>query len=301
MSRVTEILSNYGHRNAGVRGKLSQIMNTGKLAGTGKMVILPVDQGFEHGPARSFAPNPAGYDPSYHVELALEAGCNAYAAPLGFIEAAANEFPGQIPLILKVNNNDSLYSTDNPMSAITSSIQDALELGVSGIGYTIYPGTAQKNENFGVLAEFIRQAHDVGLAAVIWSYARGEGLAKDHETALDIIAYNAHIAAQMGADIIKVKPPTDVIGLEAAKKSYENIKKDTLSDRISHVIQSAFNGERIVIFSGGPAKGTEAVLEEIKEIHSGGGFGSIMGRNAFQRSKSDAIELLSNVMEIYKS
>lgn len=301
MSKVNEILENYRHRNAGVRGKLANIMNTGKLSGTGKMVILPVDQGFEHGPARSFAPNPAGYDPTYHVELALEAGCNAYAAPLGFIEAAANEFPGQIPLILKVNNNDSLYPTSNPLSAITASINEALELGVSAIGYTIYPGTAHKNENFGVLADFIRQAHEVGLPAVVWSYARGEGLVKDDETALDVIAYNAHIAAQMGADIIKVKPPTDKIGLKAAESAYENINKETLSDRISHVIQSAFNGERIVIFSGGAAKGTDAVLDEIKQLHKGGAFGSIMGRNAFQRPKSEAIELLSNVMDIYKS
>ncbi len=301
MSRVSEILKNYSHRNAGTRAKLAQIMNTGELAGTGKMVILPVDQGFEHGPARSFAPNPKGYDPTYHVELALEAGCNAYAAPLGYIEAAANEFPGQIPLILKVNNNDSLFPSKNPLSAITSSINDALELGVSAIGYTIYPGTANKNENFGVLAEYIRQAHEVGMAAVVWSYPRGEAINKANETSIDIVSYAAHIAAQMGADIIKVKPPVaNGIGLKAAEATYKNLSFNSLSERIEHVIQAAFNGERITIFSGGAAKGTDEVLDEIKQIHQGGGFGSIMGRNAFQRPKSEAIELLQQVMEIYK-
>ncbi len=301
MSRVDEILKHYSHRLPGVRSKLWRMMNTGKLAGTGKFVILPVDQGFEHGPARSFAPNPKGYDPLYHVELAIESGCNAYAAPLGFIEAAASEYPGQIPLILKVNNNDSLFKTDNPLPAITSYIDDALELGVDAIGFTIYPGTADKNTNFGQLSELIRQAHEVGLAAVVWSYPRGENLKKEDETAIDIVAYAAHIASQMGADIIKVKPPKDKIGLKAAENAYKNIPTSTLSERIKHVIDSAFNGKRITIFSGGPAKDTESILNEIQQIHEGGGFGSIIGRNTFQRSKDDAIELLSNIMDIYKS
>ncbi len=301
MSRVDEIINNYKHRSPAVRGKLKEMLNTGNLAGTGKLVILPVDQGFEHGPARSFAPNPKGYDPLFHAELAIDSGCNAYAAPLGFIETAAAEYGGQIPLILKVNNNDSLYPTPNPLSAITSGIDDALELGCHGIGFTIYPGTAEKNTAFEQLKFMIRQAHENGLAAVVWSYPRGEALAKEDETALDIVAYAAHIAAQMGADIIKVKPPTDRIGLKAAEGAYENIPKATLAERISHVIESAFAGRRITIFSGGAAKGKDAVLEEIKEIHKGGGFGSIIGRNSFQREKSEAINLLNEIMDIYKN
>ena len=292
---------NYSHVNVGVRAKLYQMMNHGTLAGTGKFVILPVDQGFEHGPARSFAPNPPGYDPLYHVELAIEGGCNAYAAPLGFIQQAASEYPGQIPLILKVNNNDSLFKTKNPRSALTSYVDDALALGCSAIGYTIYPGTSEKNESFEQLRELISAAHEVGLMAIVWSYPRGEALSKPGETALDVVAYAAHIPCQMGADIVKVKPPSDLIELEAAKSAYENIKKSTLAERISHVVQSSFNGRRIVIFSGGEAKGTKAVLEEIRQINFGGGFGSIIGRNCFQRPKNDAIELLKSIMEIYKS
>ena len=214
---------------------------------------------------------------------------------------AADEYPGQIPLILKVNNNNSLYKTKNPKSALTSSIQDALELGCSAVGFTIYPGTAYTNDLFHELRDFIRDAHDVGLAAIVWSYPRGENLAKKDETALDVVAYAAQIAAQMGADIIKVNPPTSHIALKEAQPYYESISKDTLADRISHVIQSAFDGKRIVIFSGGPAKEFDAILEEISQIHKGGGFGSIIGRNSFQRKKEEAIDLLTKVIDIYKS
>ena len=298
---VDSILSNYTHVSPGVRGKLYQMMMTGTLSGTGKFVIYPVDQGFEHGPGRSFSKNPGGYDPLYHIELALEAGCNAYAAPLGFIQHAAAEYPGHLPMILKTNNNDSLYKTKNPRSAITSTVEDALNLGCAAVGFTIYPGTAEKNVLFEQLQQLTLEAHSVGLAVVVWSYPRGENLTKPGETALDVAAYAAQIAAQMGADIIKVKPPSAGIELEAAKPAYENVSKETLSDRVKHVVQSAFNGRRIVIFSGGEAKGTEQVLAEIKQLKEGGAFGSIMGRNVFQRQKPEALELLKNVMNIYKS
>ena len=301
MSRIDEILLNYKHRPQSVRAKLRDFLSAGKLGGSGKMVILPVDQGFEHGPARAFSPNPAGYDPLYHPELAIEAGLSAYAAPLGFLEVAATEFPGQIPFILKVNNNDSLLSSKNPLSAITSGIEDAINLGCHAIGFTIYPGSAHKNENFEQLRFMVREAHKNGLVAVVWSYPRGQDIAKKNETGLDIVAYAAHIAAQMGADIIKIKPPTTNIGLSAAEKSYENVPKSTLTERVEHIIQTTFNGRRITIFSGGVAKGTDELLNEIREIHAGGGFGSIIGRNCFQRPKAEALELLDKIISIYKS
>lgn len=299
--RVREILGWYGADNVGVLTNLARMMNTGKLAGTGKMVILPVDQGFEHGPARSFAKNPDGYDPAYHFELAIESGCNAYAAPLGALEACARDFAGEIPLILKINNSDVLYGSKSPISALTSSVDDALRLGCAGIGFTIYPGSANRKQMYEEIAHATREAKKAGLAVVIWSYARGEQLSKDGETAIDVIAYAAHIAAQLGANIIKVKPPSAYIEQAEAKKVYEaqGIKITNLSDRIRHVVQSSFNGKRIVIFSGGEAKGTEAVLEEVKQLAQGGAFGSIMGRNAFQRPKKEAIELLNNVMEAF--
>ncbi|MGB5545433.1 MAG: class I fructose-bisphosphate aldolase [Polyangiales bacterium] len=296
--RVEKILANYAGENPGVIGNLRRLMNTGRLAGTGKIVILPVDQGFEHGPARSFAPNPPGYDPAYHPALAVEAGCNGYAAPLGFIESIAHRYAGELPLILKVNNSDSLGGPDTPCSALTSAVDDAVRLGCSGIGFTIYPGSGLRNQMYQDLRDLINQARAAGLPSIVWSYPRGD-MPKEAETAIDVAAYAAQIACQLGAHVVKVKPPSKVIFQDAAKKSYENIPIDTLADRIKHVVQAAFNGKRIVIFSGGAAKGTDAVLEEIGEIAKGGGYGSIVGRNAFQRSEADAVKLLHDIMDLY--
>jgi fructose-bisphosphate aldolase, class I len=300
--RVREILSWYGADNVGVLTNLARIMNTGRLAGTGKMVILPVDQGFEHGPTRSFAKNPDGYDPLYHFSLGVESGCNAYAAPLGFLEAGARDFAGDIPLILKLNNSDTIYKGGSPISALTGSVDDALRLGCVGIGFTIYPGSAQRKLMYEEIREISSEAKAKGLAVVIWSYARGEGLSKEGETAIDVISYGAHIAAQLGAHIVKVKAPSAHLEIPENKKAFETyqIKIATLSDRIKHVVKSTFNGRRIVIFSGGETKGTEELLNEVREMASGGSFGAIMGRNAFQRPRAEAVKVLQDVMNIYK-
>ena len=299
--RVKEILSWYSSENAGTLNNLARMMNHGRLGGTGKFVILPVDQGFEHGPARSFAPNPGGYDPRYHFELAIEAGCNAYAAPLGFLEAGASEYAGDVPTILKLNNSDSLFGGSDPAPAVTGSVEDALRLGCAAIGFTIYPASAERNEMYEQLRELTLEAKSAGLAVVVWSYPRGSGISKEGETAIDVIAYAAQIAAQLGAHFIKVKPPAEYIEQDAARKVYEKegIPIGTLADRVRHVVQSAFNGRRVVIFSGGPAKDKEGLIEEIRGIAEGGGFGSIIGRNSFQRPKSEAIQLLHEVMDVY--
>jgi class I fructose-bisphosphate aldolase len=301
--RVKQILSWYGSDNPGVKTNLARMLNHGTLAGTGKMVILPVDQGFEHGPARSFAPNDAGYDPDYHVQLAIDSGCNAYAAPLGFLEFVADRFAGQVPLILKLNNSDTLAKVEQPCSAITGSVRDAVRLGCTGIGYTIYPGSGMRNRMYEDLRQLILEAKDAGLPTIVWAYPRGAGLSKEGEQAADVTAYAAQISAQLGAHVIKVKPPKDHIEQAEAKKVFEkyNISTKTLADRVRHVVQSAFNGKRIVIFSGGEAKDTPAVLEEVKGLAEGGAFGSIMGRNAFQRPKAEAVKLLQDVMGIFKN
>jgi class I fructose-bisphosphate aldolase len=300
--RVHEILSWYTGENPGVLTNLSRLLNHGTLAGTGKCLILPVDQGFEHGPARSFAPNPPGYNPLYHFQLAIDAGCNAYAAPLGFLEAGAAEYAGEIPLILKLNNHDSLYEDKDPVTAITGSVKDALELGCSAIGYTIYPGSAHCKEMYEQLQQVARKAREHGLAVVVWSYPRGSQLSKDGETAIDVVAYAAQLAAQLGAHVIKVKLPTEYLEQAAAKKVYESkhIAIKTLADRVHHVVQSAFDGRRIVIFSGGAAKEDDkAIFDEVRAIRDGGGFGSIIGRNSFQRKKEDALQLLRTITGIY--
>ena len=299
--RVREILSWYAGESAGVLTNLARMLNHGRLAGTGRMVILPVDQGFEHGPARSFAANPPAYDPRYHFELAIDAGCNAYAAPLGFLRAGAANYAGQVPLILKLNNSDSLADIGDPCPAITGSVDDALDLGCAAIGYTIYPGSSQRNEMYEDLREISEEARRKGLAVVVWSYPRGSTLAKADETAIDVVAYAAQTACQLGAHVVKVKPPTGTLAQDAARKVYEDqgIPIGTLAERVQHILQASFAGRRIVIFSGGAAKGREAVLDEIQGLASGGGFGSIVGRNAFQRDRSEAISLLGEIMDIY--
>jgi class I fructose-bisphosphate aldolase len=300
--RVRQILSWYSSDNPGVINNLARLLNHGTLAGTGKLVILPVDQGFEHGPARSFAPNPAGYDPDYHYQLAIDSGCNAYAAPLGFLEAGAIKFAGQVPTILKLNNSDTLAKVE-PCSAVTGSVRDALRLGCAAIGFTIYPGSGARNTQYEEIRALILEAKEHGLPTVMWAYPRGTGMAKEGEQAADITAYAAQIACQLGAHIVKVKPPKDVVYQEEAKKVFEkyNIPTKTLTDRVRHVVQSCFAGKRIVIFSGGEAKDNATILDEVKQIAQGGGFGSIMGRNAFQRPRDEALKLLADVMNVYKS
>ncbi|HYV19442.1 MAG TPA: class I fructose-bisphosphate aldolase [Verrucomicrobiae bacterium] len=299
--RVQEILSWYGSDNPGTLTNIARLLNHGRLAGTGKLVILPVDQGFEHGPARSFAANPPGYDPRYHFELAIEAGCNAYAAPLGFIEAAARDYAGRLPLILKLNNKDSLLEEKDPTQALTGSVEDALRLGACAIGFTIYPGSAERFAMYERIRGLAEEAKQAGLAVVVWSYPRGSGLDKNGETAIDVCGYAAQIAAQLGAHIIKVKLPTSHIAQDAARKVYEKEKVpiESLADRVKHVVQCSFAGRRIVIFSGGPAESDDKILSEVRGIRDGGGFGSIIGRNSFQRKKADALKLLDNIMKIY--
>ncbi|HVC53131.1 MAG TPA: class I fructose-bisphosphate aldolase [Stellaceae bacterium] len=300
---VAKILANYESDTPGTKANLARMLMHGKLGGTGKMVILPVDQGNEHGPARSFAPNPAGYDPHYHFQLAIEAGLSAYAAPLGFIEAGASTYAGQIPLILKVNSANSLSrQKENANQAVTATVKDALRLGCSAVGFTIYPGSDAQFDMFEEIAEMGREAKAHGLAVVIWSYPRGGNLSREGETAIDICAYAAQLAAQLGAHIIKVKPPSAHLELAAAKAVYEKQGIDiaTPAARVRHVVQSAFNGRRIVIFSGGEAKDLDGVLDEVRAVYAGGANGSIIGRNTFQRPRAEALDMLNRIIKIYK-
>lgn len=296
--RVRKILSWYESDNPGSKANLARILMQGKLGGTGKMVILPVDQGFEHGPARSFSSNPAAYDPQYHFQLALDAGLSAYAAPLGMIEAGADSFAGAIPTILKLNSSNSLATEKD--QAVTGSVSDALRLGCAAIGYTIYPGSEHQFAMMEEFRELAEEAKAAGLAVVLWSYPRGPMLDKRAETAVDICAYAAHMAALLGAHIIKVKPPTEHIGLEAARKAYEKVDISTLPKRVEHIVQSCFNGRRLVVFSGGEASDSASLIETVKALHEGGASGSIIGRNSFTRPRDEALALLSQIVGIYQ-
>lgn len=295
---VRDILSKYESDNPGVKANLARILMQGRLGGTGKLIILPVDQGFEHGPARSFAVNEPAYDPHYHYQLAIDAGLSAYAAPLGMLEAGADTFAGQIPTILKVNSSNSWATGAN--QAVTGGVDDALRLGCAAIGFTIYPGSDDCFDMMEEFKELAAEAKSVGLATVLWSYPRGGILPKSGELALDVGAYAAHMAALLGAHIIKVKLPSDHIEQEDAKKAYAGQDWSKQSDRVKHVVKSCFNGRRIVVFSGGAAKGADAVYQDAIDIRDGGGNGSIIGRNTFQRERGEAIAMLDKLVRIYK-
>lgn len=302
-TKVKKILSCYESDNAGTKTNLARILMHGKLGGTGKLVILPVDQGFEHGPARSFAVNPDAYDPHYHFQLAVDAGLSAYAAPLGMLEAGADSFAGAIPLILKANSSNSLHNGGTaPHQATTGSVKDALRLGCSAIGFTIYPGSDAAFDMMEEFREIAEEAKSYGLATVLWSYPRGGDLSKIGETAIDICAYGAHMAALLGAHIIKVKIPTQALENLEAIKAYEKnkISVATTEDRIKHVMQTVFNGRRIVVFSGGNVKSDQDLYSEISALYKGGANGSIIGRNTFQRPREEALAMLEKIIDIYQ-
>jgi class I fructose-bisphosphate aldolase len=299
---VKNILNNYESDNPGTKANLARILSTGRLGGTGKMVILPVDQGFEHGPSRSFAPNPPAYDPEYHIRLAVDAGLNAYATPLGMVEAVADSYAGQIPIILKVNSSNTLHrSKEAPSQAITASVDDAVRLGCAAIGFTIYPGSDEAFKMMEAIKEMSYEAKRKGIATVIWSYPRGGTLSKEGELGVDIAAYACHMAALLGAHIIKIKLPTEYIEQAEAKKVYEaeNIDISTQAARVRHCVDAAFRGRRIVVFSGGAKKGADQVYQDARDIRDGGGNGSIIGRNTFQRPREEAIDMLTRIINIY--
>jgi class I fructose-bisphosphate aldolase len=295
---VKAILANYESDNPGTKANLARILMQGRLGGTGKMIILPVDQGFEHGPARSFAINEPAYDPHYHYQLAIDAGLNAYAAPLGALEAGADTFAGQIPTILKINSSNSWATRKD--QAITGGVDDALRLGCSAIGFTIYPGSEDVLEMMEEIRELSAEAKSVGIATIIWAYPRGGILSKEGELALDVTAYGAHMAALLGAHIIKVKLPAETIEQKDAQKAYEGGNWAAQADRVRHIVQACFNGRRMVVFSGGASKGADAVFQDARDIRAGGGNGSIIGRNAFQRPRDEALQMLDRLVRIYK-
>lgn len=296
---VKRILKNYESDTPGTKANLARILTHGRLANTGQLIVYPVDQGFEHGP-RAFAPNPAGYDPHYHYQFAVDAGMSAFAAPLGLLEAGADTFAGAVPTILKMNSSNELAPRQD--QAITATVEDALRLGCSAIGITIYPGAEDSLEMFEEAKELAAEAKAYGLAVVIWSYPRGPNISSKGETAINVVAYSAHMAALLGAHIVKVKFPTDYIEDNQAAPFYRDnkIAIQQPHDRIQHIVQSCFAGRRLVVFSGNVKKEASSVLDDAQAILKGGGSGSIIGRNIFQRPKAEALELIDQIVAIYK-
>ena len=302
MSEVQNIISRYEGDSPGLKANLYRFLTTGSLAHTGKMLFLPVDQGFEHGPVRSFGTNEDAYDPHYHFQLAIDAGLSGFAAPLGMIEAGADTFAGRVPTILKLNSaNMMIPGTARKDQAITATVRDAIRLGCSGIGLTIYPGALAALDMIEEAREMIAEGKDYGLPSFVWSYPREGDLTKECETAVDVAAYATQIAALIGAHIIKVKLPSEHVSQQDVKRIYHETGKDFSSqtDRVRHIMQSALGGRRVVVFSGGDRKEENSILDDARAIAAGGGNGSIIGRNAFKRSRPEALALLQQVTGIY--
>jgi len=299
-SAIRRILEQYPAENPGVKAHLHRLLAQGMTGEKGKLIIYAVDQGFEHGPMKSFAINPVAHDPLYHFQFAEEAKLSAFAAPLGLLEVGADRYAGSLPLILKLNSSNALAQPEEPDQALTASVDDALRLGCVGVGFTIYPGSNASFPMLEDLKDIIAEARAKGLFTVVWSYARGH-LSSAGETATDVIAYGAHMACLMGAHIVKVKIPTTHLETADAKAlaAQGKVSIQTMEDSLRYVVRSCFEGRRMVIFSGGTQKGTQDLLEETKAICKSGGAGSIIGRNIFQRPKAEALELVQAMGTIY--
>lgn len=302
MNAIQQILKNYEGETVGVKSNLYKIMSHGTLANTGKMIILATDQGFEHGPDKMFALNQAAYDPQYFYHLATTYGLSALAAPLGVLESGCETYLGQVPTILKINSSNNLIQKGtNPDQALTATVKDAVRLGCTAIGFTIYPGSDAFLDQLEELKEIIQEARSYSLPTIVWSYARGGALLKEAETALDVISYGAHMACLAGAHVVKVKLPSDYLALKCVKDTFlkSDIPYSSAKDRVAHVVRACFTGRRMVIFSGGESKDDESLLAEAKAIKGGNGFGSIVGRNFFQRQEHDAKQIIDSMQKIY--
>ena len=297
--RVHKILDNYANdvRN---QASIARLLSTGRLGGTGKMVILPVDPGFRARPGALFRSEPG------RLRSALSCAARGGRRPQCLCLGARHDrggcrsvLPG-IPLILKLNSSNTLYrSKEAPTQAITGSVDDAVRLGCAAIGYTIYPGSDAAFDMMNDLRELIREAKSKGLASVVWSYPRGGALSKDGELAMDISAYAAHPGADgrprdQGEAADRLHRAGSTSRSTRRKKSTSPPRR-----RVRHVMQAAFNGKRLVVFSGGAMKGADAVYQDAQDIYDGGGNGQIIGRNTFQRPRDQALQMLDRIINIF--
>lgn len=301
--RVEEILSWYQHTNTSQQQEnLARILNHGRIGGTGKLMILPIDQILEHGPGRAFELNPVMYDPLEQAQFAVDGGFNAFAAPLGSLERGYEVLAKHnVPTILKVNSHTLMIpDNENPKPSIHSWVDDAVRLGCSAVGFTLYPGSLHSNDMEQQARELIADARKAGLITILWVYPRGAGLIKGQERAVDVIAYGVALGVSLGAQIIKVKLPIDGYGIASNKEMgiYDKVPTETLTDRIKLVMKAAYNGHRIVIHSGGDFANAATLADEMRAIRDGGAFGSIMGRNAFQRPREQALDLITNLQDV---
>lgn len=297
-------------RPVAVLNSLSRIRNTGRLAGTGYMSILPVDQGIEHSAAASFAPNPEYFDPENIVKLAIEGGCNAVASTLGVLGSVARKYAHKIPFVVKLNHNELLTYPNKFDQIYFGHVQQAYDMGAAAIGATIYFGSDESSRQIQETTEAFQLAHELGMATILWCYLRNPGFKsdKDYHTSADLTGQANHLGVTIEADIIKQKLPTNNGGYRALKfgkthdKVYSELTTDNPIDLTRYQVANCYMGRAGLINSGGASSGASDFQEAIETAvinKRAGGSGLICGRKAFQRPMKDGVELLNAIQDVY--
>lgn len=299
------------NRNIQTLRSIAALQNHGRLAGTGYVSILPVDQGIEHSAGASFAPNPIYFDPENIVKLAMEGGCNAVASTYGVLGAVARKYAHKIPFIVKVNHNEFISYPDNYDQIMFGTIRDAWNMGATAIGATIYFGSAESNRQIVEIAKAFEYAHELGMATVLWCYLRNSAFkvdGVDYHAAADLTAQANHLGVTLQADIIKQKLPTNNGGYNAIKVGktsklvYEKLTTDHPIDLCRYQVANCYMGRVGLINSGGESKGAsdmaEAVMTAVVNKRAGG-MGLISGRKAFQKPMNEGVELLQTIQDVY--
>ncbi len=267
--------------------------------GNGTLMLLPIDQGIEHGP-RDFFPNPASKDPEYQFKLAVEGGYSAIACQIGMAQKYYPDYAGRVPLILKVNAKTDLPSSARAFSTCNASVEDAVALGADAIGYTLYVGSPRQDEDLLQLQKVRQDCDRFGMPLVIWSYPRGEAVdAKGGAGSFYAIDYAARLAMEMGADVVKLNMPKINPEADAAAPAPYSEGGFSQEDAIRHCVESA--GRSLVVLSGGSKVEDETVLRQTRLIMEAGGSGVIYGRNVWQREWSAALEIVEEIKQIMLS
>lgn len=296
-------------RNINVLRNLHSLFNTGRLAGTGYLSILPVDQGIEHSAGASFAPNPDYFDPENIVKLAIEGGCNAVASTLGVLGSVARKYAYKIPFILKINHNELLTYPNKYDQIMFASIEQASDMGAAAVGATIYFGSNESTRQIIEVSQAFQYAHELGMATVLWCYLRNPEFKKDkdYHVAADLTGQANHLGVTIEADIIKQKLPECNGGFEALKfgkthkKVYSELSSDNPIDLTRYQVINNYMGRAGLINSGGPS-GENDFAEAVKTAvinKRAGGMGLISGRKAFQRPMQEGVKLLNSIQDVY--
>jgi class I fructose-bisphosphate aldolase len=300
-------------RSPQVLRSLSHLYRSGRLAGTGYMSILPVDQGIEHSAGASFAPNPEYFDPENIVRLAIEGGCNAVASTFGVIGSVARKYAHKIPFIVKINHNEFLTYPNKYDQIMFGVVREAWEMGATAVGATIYFGSAESSRQIQEVARAFHEAHELGMATVLWCYLRNAAFVKDgvdYHLAADLTGQANHLGVTIEADIIKQKLPENNGGFNALKfgrtssKVYSDLTSDNPIDLTRYQVMNCYMGRAGLINSGGASEGardfTEAVYTAVVNKRAGG-TGLISGRKAFQRPMAEGVQLLHAIQDVYLS